>query len=92
MMSANPARRFGLFPQKGSMTPGADADLIVVDLDCEWTLTKDMLLSKNPHSPYVGRTFKGRIEKTLVRGQLVYDQGEIVATPGYGQVAYRIAG
>lgn len=85
MMSANPAKRFGLYPQKGSLLPGSDADLVVVDLHQEWALTQKMLLSKNPHSPYVGRSFKGRVEKTFVRGQVVYD-GEIVAAPGYGQL------
>jgi allantoinase len=91
MMSANPARRFGLFPQKGSIAPGVDADLIVVDLDREWTLTKDKLLSKNPYSPYLGRTFRGCVEKTLVRGKIVYDMGKIVVEPGYGQIVYRNA-
>lgn len=89
MMSANPARIFGLYPQKGSLLPGADADVTIIDLDKEWTLTVDDLLYKNKHSAYVGYTFKGAVERTIVRGQTVYLEGRILAEPGYGQLVRR---
>lgn len=89
MTAANPARLFGLAPQKGAIRPGADADLVVVDLEPEWTLTPDQLFYKNQHSAYVGYTFKGRVERTLVRGQTVYQDGKILAEPGYGRLLYR---
>lgn len=89
MMAYNPARLFGLHPQKGSIRPGADADLVVVDLEREWTLTADQLFYKNRFSAYVGSTFKGRVERTLVRGKSVYADGQIVAEPGYGRLLRR---
>lgn len=84
LTSANPARLFGLYPQKGALVPGADADFVVVDLDKEWTLKVDQLQYKNKHSAYVGRKFKGQVTHTFVRGRLVYAGGEIKVNPGYG--------
>ncbi|MDY6846854.1 MAG: amidohydrolase family protein [Chloroflexota bacterium] len=89
MMSANPARLMGLYPRKGAIQPGSDADFTIVDLDESWTFTKDDILSKNKHSGFEGRNFKGRVLKTFVRGTLVYDQGEIVAPPGHGMLLKR---
>lgn len=89
MLSANPARIFGLYPQKGALQPGSDADLTVVDLDAEWSLSADDLLYKNKHSAYVGYTFKGKVESTYVRGKPVFEQGKIVTQPGYGRALSR---
>lgn len=86
MMCTNPARIFGLFPQKGTLLPGSDADLVVVDLEKEWTLTTDDLFYKNKHSAYVGTTFRGAIEQTYLRGQPVYQNGQILVEPGYGKL------
>ncbi|MEN4013493.1 MAG: allantoinase AllB [Chloroflexota bacterium] len=92
LLSANPARIFGLYPQKGAIQAGADADLVVVNIDKEWTLTTDMLLSKNRHSPYVGYSFKGCVERTLVRGTTVYQDGVVIGKPGYGLLLRRNSG
>ena len=89
LTSANPARIFGLYPRKGSLLPGADADLVVVDLDAEWELSANDLFYKHKHSAYVGRRFKGKVEQTWVRGKLVYANGRICAEPGYGQFLRR---
>lgn len=89
MLSANPARLFGLYPQKGAIRPGADADLVVVDLEAEWTLTADQLLYKNKFSAYEGYSFKGKVQQTLVRGQTVFADGEILVQPGYGNLLRR---
>jgi allantoinase len=89
MLSYNPARLFGLYPQKGTIQPGADADLVVVDLDKEWTLSAEQLFNKNKFSAYVGSTFKGQVERTLSRGKTVYQDGQIVAEPGYGKLLRR---
>jgi allantoinase len=90
MMAGNPARIFGLYPKKGSFEPGADADFTVVDLDVEWTLSADDLFNKNKHSAYIGRTFKGKVEQTYLRGKLIYQDGEILAQPGYGKALKRL--
>jgi allantoinase len=89
MISANPARIFGVYPQKGSLQPGADADLIVVDLDKEWILSVDQLFYKNKHSAYIGSHFKGAVEQTIVRGTTVYQAGEIKVGPGFGRPLVR---
>jgi allantoinase len=91
MLSFNPARLFGLYPQKGAIQPGADADLVVADLNREWTLTAEQLFYKNKFSAYVGSTFKGQVLRTLVRGKTVYLDGAIVAQPGYGHLLLRSA-
>jgi allantoinase len=89
LLASNPARLFGIYPQKGAILPGSDADLVVVDLDKEWTLTADQLFYKNKHSAYVGYSFKGSVVQTIVRGQTVYQDGEIKAKPGYGKLVLR---
>jgi allantoinase len=89
MISANPARIFGLYPQKGALQAGSDADMTVVDLETEWALSAEDLLYKNKHSAYIGYTFKGKVEQTYVRGQPVYQHGKIVAQPGSGKALSR---
>jgi allantoinase len=85
LVATNPARVFGL-PTKGAIAIGADADLIVVDLEREWTLDEDDLLYKNQHSAYLGMSFKGRVERTLLRGETIYLDGQILAQPGFGRL------
>jgi allantoinase len=92
MTSANPARIFGLYPQKGSLLPGADADFTVVDPDREWELVAGDLLQKHKHSPYIGTRFRGLVERTVVRGRTVYQDGRILAEPGYGRYLRRRSG
>jgi allantoinase len=78
--SSNVATRFGIFG-KGAITPGADADLALVDLASRYELTRDMLLDRNKHNPYVGRTFTGMVHRTIVRGKTVFLDGNIVSEP-----------
>ncbi|MEA2381165.1 MAG: allantoinase [Solirubrobacteraceae bacterium] len=75
-----PARRLRL-AGKGRIEPGADADLAVVDLAAPTEITTEMLLSRHRLSPYVGRTFRGRIVRTIVRGTTVVADGDVVAPP-----------
>ncbi len=82
LMSTRPAQIFGLYPQKGVIRPGSDADLILFDPGEEWTMTADMLFSRSKISPYVGRTFKGRILHTILRGEAIYSQGKILGGKG----------
>jgi allantoinase len=85
MTSANPARLFGLYPRKGSLLPGADADFAIVDLDAQTTLQAEALEYKNRHSIYVGSSFVGAVHTTFVRGSPVYQSGRVVGQPGLGQ-------
>ena len=85
--SYNPAMRFGLYPRKGTIEPGADADLNIVDYDREMTLTDENVYSKAGYNPYVGQTLKGYIEATLLRGRVVARDGVVTAEPGFGRQA-----
>jgi dihydroorotase-like cyclic amidohydrolase len=85
LCSTSPAKRFGLFPRKGSLQVGSDADFIVLDLDREWTCRARDMLYLNKHTPFDGRTFRGRIEKTFVRGSLVFENGVVKGSPGFGR-------
>lgn len=80
-MSANPARFAGLSDRKGSIAPGKDADLVFFDPDAGFTVEQAQVLHKNPLTPYLGLPLKGVVEKTFVRGRLVYDRGRFPAPP-----------
>ena len=83
-----PAETFGL-PRKGSLEPGNDADIVVFDPDASITVRADENASAADYSIYEGRTIQGRVEKTLVRGQLVVDDGSVVGEPGDGKFQQR---
>lgn len=76
LLSANPAERFG-FAQKGKLKIGFDADISLVDLGREFTLEPENLLYRHTQSPYLGRTFKGEVQMTLLRGQTVMLEGRV---------------
>ncbi len=81
LTSENIARRFGLFPTKGHLAPGADADMTLVDLQCRQRLEAGDLHYRHQHSPYVGMELRGRIVRTLVRGRTIFREGKIVSPP-----------
>ncbi len=86
LSSRAPAEIFGLYPHKGSLTPGADADLALVDLDHAWTIDDATLHSRSKASPWHGRPVKGLVRHTLVRGTFVMRDRELVAaTKGTGR-------
>jgi allantoinase len=85
LTSAGPARRYGLYPRKGALLVGSDADIAIVDPDAEWTLDAGDLKTRWPVSPFLGKRFTGHVEATMVRGRIVYREGEIAVGPGYGQ-------
>jgi allantoinase len=76
-----PAVRFGL-ADKGRIEVGAHADLALVELGPEWTLTADDLRYRHPQSPYVGRRFRARVVRTLVRGAAPGEQAPELVRPG----------
>lgn len=77
----NPARIFGL-KNKGRLEPGYDADYVLVDLEKEFQIRNDEQHSKCGWTPYDGWKVKGSIIKTLLRGGVVYDSGEVRYTKG----------
>lgn len=84
LVSTAPARTFGL-ERKGSLAPGSDADIVLIDPEREWTITNGSVLSKIGWTPYDGRTITGAITRTMVRGTDVWVDGEIVGQAGFGR-------
>lgn len=81
LLSENPAKRFGIYPQKGSLEVGTDADLTIVDMDQETVIKAENLHSKSKVTAFDGRPIKGLPIETVVRGETVMKNGEIVHTP-----------
>jgi dihydroorotase len=84
LTATEPARVFGL-GQKGRLEVGADADLAIVDLEREWTISDDAVISRIDWTPYAGRRLRGAIDRTIVRGRTVYVDGQVVGEPGWGR-------
>ena len=83
--AAGPARVLGLYPRKGSITVGADADLALWDIDQQWVVRRDDLFSRHPWTPLEGRHLRGRVVQTIRRGETIYANGEVRAAPGTGR-------
>ena len=86
LTSANPSRRLGLYPRKGTLDVGSDADVVLVDLEREWVLNAADLRTRWPISPFIGRRFRGAVVTTLVRGSVVWQDGAMHVAPGFGQL------
>jgi dihydroorotase len=84
--AANPATIWGLYPRKGVIAPGADADLAIVDLSRDWTIDDAKIQSRSKISPWQGRAVKGLPQHTLVRGQFIMRERTLVASMrGFGR-------
>jgi allantoinase len=83
--STNPARRFGIYPRKGVIAVNADADIVIVDMRRKYTIKNENMYTKNGITVFNGMEVQGVIEKTLVRGEIVYDGGEFHGEKGYGE-------
>ena len=83
-----PAQLFGLYPRKGAIAVGADADLALVDPNRAWLLEADELQTRSGVSAYLGRRFRGKVVRTIVRGRTVYADGEVLGSPGWGQFVH----
>jgi allantoinase len=81
-MAEAPARLAGLSGTKGSIAVGHDADLVVWDPDAEDLVVPSQLHHRHPVTPYAGMRLKGRIHKTLLRGQMAFDEGQFVPALG----------
>jgi dihydropyrimidinase len=93
LVSTNPARLMGLGHAKGSIAPGLDADLALVDLDAIWTLERADVVSSAGYSIYEGQTFQGRVTDAFVRGRQVLREGALIdAARGTGRYVHRRLG
>lgn len=85
LTSENPARLAGLYPRKGAIQVGSDADFTVVDMKAEKTIREDEVISKVNFTPWEGYTVKGIPVYTIVRGNIVMQDGKIIGKKGYGE-------
>jgi dihydropyrimidinase len=85
LLSTNPAKIFGLWPRKGDIQPGSDADLVLFDPRPTRTLLISELHSRAGYSPYEGLKVTGKVHTTICRGQVVYRDGAIVGDRGFGR-------
>lgn len=87
--STNVAKLFGLFPQKGQLSPGSDADIVIFNPDERWTMGANTLHMVPRWSPFEGWEIQGRVETVISRGEIVLDGGELSASPGRGRMVRR---
>jgi dihydroorotase len=91
LSSFNPAKIWGLYPRKGAIEPGADADLTLVDLSRDHTIADAALQSRSKISPWNGRRVKGLPLHTLVRGRFVMkDRALAAGASGWGRSVHQI--
>ncbi len=89
VISTNPAKIFGLYPRKGTIAVGSDADIVIIDPDKEVVLTKNILHENVDYTAYEGMKLKGYPILTLVRGKVVVKDNKFVGEAGYGKFIKR---
>jgi dihydropyrimidinase len=89
LTSTSPAKIFGLFPKKGTIAPGSDADLVIFDPEKKHVLSARTHHMRVDYSPYEGREVTGKAETVLSRGRVIIDNGQFVGKPGAGSFLKR---
>jgi len=89
LLATNPAKLFGLYPRKGTIAVGSDADIVVFDPEKTTTISAQTHHSKVDYSLYEGMQVTGSPEVVLLRGHVLVENGELVATPGIGRFVAR---
>lgn len=87
--STNPARVFGIYPQKGALAVGSDADIVLIDLNKKVKVNWDMLHSRCDWNIYDGWEFTGWPVMTILRGRVVVEEGKVKAEKGTGRYLVR---
>jgi dihydropyrimidinase len=87
--STNPAKIAGVYPEKGTLAVGSDADIVIIDPEKEVTISADMLHGKTDYTPFEGWKLKGYPVATLSRGKLIVQNGEFVGEQGHGKFLHR---
>jgi dihydropyrimidinase len=89
LLSTNPAKLFGLYPRKGTIAVGSDADIVVFDPERKVTISASTHHSKSDYNLFEGTEVTGVPEVVFLRGQVLVEDGELVASPGVGQFVRR---
>lgn len=89
VVATTPARIMGLYPRKGTLAPGSDADVVILDPGLEKTITPGSLSHDAGYSPYEGMRVRGWPVATMVRGRVVMQQGRLLAEKGWGEYVRR---
>jgi len=87
--STTPAKIFGLYPRKGTLAPGADADIVLFDPQRKVTLSRSVLHERVDYTPYDGISLKGYPTTTIARGKILCREGEWIGPTGQGQFLKR---
>jgi dihydropyrimidinase len=89
LLATSPAKLFGLYPRKGTIAVGSDADIVVFDPERRVTISAETQHSKTDYNLYEGTEVTGTPEVVLLRGQILVEGDELVAEPGIGQFVRR---
>lgn len=89
IVASEPARLFGMAPQKGILQAGTDADIVLLDPEVTWTMGQDTLHMATDWSAYEGIQVTGKIQKVFSRGELIVDGEELLGKPGRGRYLHR---
>jgi dihydropyrimidinase len=89
LLSTNPAKLFGLYPRKGTIAVGSDADIVVFDPEKKVTISAVTHHSKSDYNLFEGTEVTGSPEVVLLRGNVLVEDGQLIASPGVGQYLAR---
>lgn len=89
LTSTNVAKAFGFYPTKGTLLPGSDADMMIVDMDHEWEVRASEFESAQEFSVYEGMRLRGRVDVTISRGEIIASDGKLQVDPGRGRFLRR---
>jgi dihydropyrimidinase len=89
LCSTTPARMFGLYPKKGTIQPGADADIVLYDPNAKWTISVDNHHMNMDHSAYEGVTIDGHVHTVMSRGRVIIENETYLGNAGHGQYLRR---
>ena len=89
LCATTPARMFGLYPQKGTIQPGSDADIVLYDPTATWTISVDNHHMNMDYSAYEGIEINGKVDTVMSRGQVVIEDNSYLGAKGDGKYLRR---
>ncbi|MFN3217247.1 MAG: dihydropyrimidinase [Acidimicrobiales bacterium] len=89
LCATTPARMFGLYPKKGTIQPGSDADIVLYDPNATWTISVDNHHMNMDHSAYEGVTIDGHVHTVMSRGRVIIENETYLGNAGHGQYLRR---